>query len=193
MTVTEDILLKNGFNKSYCDVTHCHWYAKFATSKETPEIGYMVEVSDIPNMPDRQWYAHVDNEYRCTVGSVDFNTTSQFNKFMEILDIDLSLRLVGMYAVRKNKTHGNRKLVIYEDEVKLVEVTRYNNWTCYSCDLKTSKHIEARKVVMDNLWWLLGDDCDEDTWKQSVEHWKEQDYFFDDDDAKKAFDSINDK
>ena len=98
-----------------------------------------------------------------------------------------------MYAVRKNKTHGNRKLVIYEDEVKLVEVTRYNNWTCYSCDLKTVKHIEVRNVVMDHLWWLLGNDCDEDTWKQSVEHWKERDYFFDDDDAKKALDSFNNK
>lgn len=191
MTVTEYLLLKNGFNKSYCDVTHRHWYAKFATSKENPELGYMVEVGATPNMPDRKWYTHVDDNYGRSVGSVDFNTTSQFNKFMEILDIDLNLHGVGMYAVRKNKTHGNRKLVIYEDEVKLVEVTRYNNWTCYSCDLKAAKHIEARSVVMNHLWWLLGNDCDEDTWKQSVEHWKEQDYFFNDDDAKKALDSFN--
>lgn len=78
-----------------------------------------------------------------------------------------------MYKVlRKNKSYDKRKLVIYDEkDKKIVEVTGFWGWICWSksLDLETFKVI--RLDVMKNLYWLLGHDCDKEDWLKSIEKW----------------------
>lgn len=79
-------------------------------------------------------------------------------------------------VVRKNKTYKNRKLVIYSGKKKICNVTPWMGWCCYDYYIKgmskdPEKHLEVRKVVMENLYWLLGQDCDKEAWIESVEAW----------------------
>lgn len=193
MKVTEKILLDNGFDKRYCDITKKDWYEKSVPVKGEPNRPVFLDISNNSNMPDREWYVHVDDDYRCTIGCVDFDTTKQFNTFMGVLDIDFKLTVKVLNAVRKNKRHENRVLDFFENGKKVVKVSRWMGWICYSKDIEKEKHLECREIVMKNLYWLLGNDCDEDTWKNSVEHWKTRGYFMNFDEVNRALDSFKNK
>ena len=77
-----------------------------------------------------------------------------------------------MKIIKKNKSYNKRKLVIYDDQdKKIVEVTGFWGWICWSkrLDLETNKVI--RFDVMKNLYWLLGCDCDKGEWLKCIEKW----------------------
>lgn len=168
MEITEEILLKNGFEKKYCELTDQYWLEKHVEYKDNPDRTFFLEISDTTNMIGRKWYVHVDNDDCCTVGSVEFNTTTQFNAFMDILDIGFKMKHFGFSCVRKNKRHENRKLSFYEDNKHLADVSRYDGWVLYSKFLDKEKHIQVRQTVLDNLYWLLGDDQERNAWEKTV-------------------------
>ena len=77
-------------------------------------------------------------------------------------------------VVRKNKSYNKRKLVIYDNnDKKIVEVTPWGGWFCwsnsfpYSTDKDTWR--KCRYLVLQNLYWLIGEDCDEFEWNQHIE------------------------
>jgi hypothetical protein len=79
-------------------------------------------------------------------------------------------------CVKRNKTYQNRKLVIYSGKKKICNVTPWMGWCSYdyyitgiSQDLE--KHLEIRKVVMENLYWLLGRDCEKEVWDETINDW----------------------
>ena len=79
-------------------------------------------------------------------------------------------------CVRRNKTFKNRKLVIYDGKKQIASVTPWMGW--YSINLKVpisfvdlGEGTELRKIFMENLYWLLGRDCDLEEWTNSIEAW----------------------
>lgn len=191
MEITEEILLKNGFEKKYCELTDQYWLEKLVEYKDNPDRTFFLEISDTTNMIGRKWYVHVDNDDCCTVGSVEFNTTTQFNAFMDILDIGFKMKHFGFSCVRKNKRHENRKLSFYEDDKHLADISRYDGWVLYSKFLEKEKHIQVRQTVMDNLYWLLGDDSERDAWEKTVTKFGHEGYLNGKDEIDKAIQSFN--
>lgn len=79
-------------------------------------------------------------------------------------------------CIKRNKTYKNRKLVIYSGKKKICNVTPWMGWCSYDYYIKgmskdLEKHLEVRKVVMANLYWLLGCDCEKEVWDESIQDW----------------------
>ena len=68
---------------------------------------------------------------------------------------------------RKNKSYNKRKLQVYNGSKLLGEVETFNGWL----SIQRENHEILRKVAIENLWWLLGKDCDKETWEDDVEYW----------------------
>jgi hypothetical protein len=74
-------------------------------------------------------------------------------------------------VVKRNKTYKNRKLVIYDGKKKITEVIPFWGWYSFNCYLNHDLHDQCRALIMENLYWLLGHDCDFDDWNDSIEAW----------------------
>ena len=72
---------------------------------------------------------------------------------------------------KRNKNHKKRRLVIYDNDKVLVYVDRFWGWYSFSKRLDLDLHKQCRALVMENLYWLLGNDCDFDEWNDSIEKW----------------------
>ena len=68
---------------------------------------------------------------------------------------------------RKYKSFDKRKLQVYDDKKFIGEVTTFNGWIC----VPRNYHDDCRKEAMKNLYWLLGKDCDKETWVENIEYW----------------------
>lgn len=68
---------------------------------------------------------------------------------------------------RKYKSFDKRKLNVYDDNHFIGEITTFHGWIC----MQRENHDILRKEAMKNLWWLLGKDCDKETWIENVEYW----------------------
>lgn len=73
-------------------------------------------------------------------------------------------------VIKRNKTYKNRKLVIYNGKKKVVEVIPFWGWYSFSNNLN-ELHNQCRALVMENLYWLLGRDCEWEDWVDSIEGW----------------------
>lgn len=77
-----------------------------------------------------------------------------------------------MLEIRKrNKNPKKRRLVIYDNDKLLVYIDRCWNWYSFSKRLDLDLHKQCRALVMKNLYWLLGNDCNFEEWKDSIEQW----------------------
>lgn len=80
-----------------------------------------------------------------------------------------------MLTVKKlNKTYSKRVLQIKRDKKVIDRITPFFGW--YSHEINIKKYEESiikeiRKLTMENLYWLLGRDCDFEDWNHSIEHW----------------------
>ena len=79
-------------------------------------------------------------------------------------------------VVRKNKSYNKRKLVFYDNnDKKIVEVTPWGGWFCwsnsfpYTTDKDTWR--KCRYLVLQNLYWLCGQDCSYADWMGRIERW----------------------
>lgn len=74
--------------------------------------------------------------------------------------------------VRKNKLYDKRKLIIYRNNKKIVEVTPWGGWFCWSKKLDDELiRTICRHKVLENLHWLIGKDCDALTWEMQINKW----------------------
>lgn len=73
--------------------------------------------------------------------------------------------------VKRNKTYKNRKFVIYDGKKKITEVIPFWGWYSFNCYLNHDLHDQCRALIMKNLYWLLGHDCDFEDWNDSIEAW----------------------
>lgn len=75
-----------------------------------------------------------------------------------------------MKVERKNKNYSKRKLKIVDDNDKLLcYVEPCFGWFSYSNAMRNNK--ELRPLIIENLYWLLGRDCDFEEWTDSIEKW----------------------
>lgn len=70
---------------------------------------------------------------------------------------------------RKNKSYNKRQLVI------TINKTKYYVEPCFGWYSVSTSNLEIREIirdiVMDNLYWLLGRDCDIEDWEYTINNW----------------------
>ena len=73
--------------------------------------------------------------------------------------------------VKRNKNPKNRKINFYIGRKLIASAIPYHGW--YACQMPTDETIqtEIRGIVMNNLYWLLGSDCDFYEWEKIIEDW----------------------
>lgn len=67
---------------------------------------------------------------------------------------------------RQNKSYDKRKLVITIDKKKYYAEPWWGWFSIDATNLEIRRII--REVVMDNLYWLVGKDCDMETWANYI-------------------------
>ena len=70
---------------------------------------------------------------------------------------------------RKNKSYKKRELVIYSNNKIVDRVIPFSGWYAHSC--KPENLNDIRLCIMQNLYWLIGHDCDFDDWYRTIEQW----------------------
>lgn len=70
---------------------------------------------------------------------------------------------------RKNKLHKNRKFSVYKDSKKIGEVIRHQDWICIDLGKHRDYIPTVRNLVMRDLYWLIGDDCDVTEWSKRID------------------------
>lgn len=87
--ITEDILLKAGFNKEKCySIVGPYHYIKILSD-------VYVDVSNFSCMPMRDWNVRIydrDDYYMGLFAEANIQTIDHFNKLMELMDIDFRLK-----------------------------------------------------------------------------------------------------
>lgn len=73
-------------------------------------------------------------------------------------------------VVKRNKNYKARKLVIYDGKKRITYVEPWWGWYSFSENLH-ELHKPCRALVMENLYWLLGRDCDWEEWVDTVDAW----------------------
>lgn len=80
---------------------------------------------------------------------------------------------------RKNKLPKSRKFSVYKDGKRIGEVIRYQDWFCIDLGEHRSYNTTVRSLVMRDLYWLIGDDCDADEWNRRIERFDNGTFEFD--------------
>lgn len=88
--ITEELLLKNGFTKRLLIEGNEKYDDWVGFEKEVD--GYHLSIRHCSNTIERDWLVHIDNEYRCTVGSMDVEYVHQLQNALNILDVKLQFK-----------------------------------------------------------------------------------------------------
>jgi hypothetical protein len=91
ITITEELLLKNGFKKRLLiegNERYDDW-----VSYEKEVNGYFLEMRHCSNSIERDWYVHIDNNYRCGIGGVDVEYVHQLQNFLTLLGIKFEIEV----------------------------------------------------------------------------------------------------
>lgn len=79
-----------------------------------------------------------------------------------------------MLTVKKlNKNYSKRRLQIKDGNKVIDEITPFFGWYSHEKNIKKYEESiikEIRKLTVENLYWLLGRDCDFEDWTQFIEH-----------------------
>ena len=110
-------------------------------------------------------------------------------------------------CIRRNKTYAFRKLVFKDSKNKTIHtVEPWLGWICHSKRIEGEFHKIIRKHTMENLYWLLGCDCDKEEWERfihrkhqgilygvDINKIKRESVFFSEEEYKAALNSFNNK
>jgi hypothetical protein len=70
---------------------------------------------------------------------------------------------------RNNKLPKSRKFSVYKDSKKIGEVIRHQDWICIDLGKHRDYIPTVRNLVMRDLYWLIGDDCDVTEWSKRID------------------------
>lgn len=72
---------------------------------------------------------------------------------------------------KRNKKPKNRKINFYNGKKLIASAIPWHGW--YACTMPIDEDTRKviRKTVMENLYWLLGCDCELYEWGRTVEDW----------------------
>ena len=75
-----------------------------------------------------------------------------------------------MYTVvKKNKKPSKRKLIIYQGDEKICEVVPNWGWFSFTTYIEEELHYKLRPFIMQNLYWLIGNNQDYNQWQELIE------------------------
>lgn len=89
--ITEDLLLKNGFNKELL-IEGMENYDDWVSYKKQVN-GYFLDIRHCSNSIERDWYVHIDNDVHCSVGSMDIEYVHQLQNICTICGFEIDLKL----------------------------------------------------------------------------------------------------
>ena len=91
ITITEDLLLKNGFNKELL-IEGNERYDDWVSYKKQVN-GYFLDIRHCSNSIERDWSIQVDNDHRCSVGGVDIEYVHQLQNFCTLCGFEIDLKV----------------------------------------------------------------------------------------------------
>lgn len=91
ITITEELLLKNGFEKRLLiegNERYDDW-----VSYEKEVNGYFLEIRHCSNSIERDWSIHVDNEHHCSIGGIDIEYVHQLQNTCRLSGFEIELKV----------------------------------------------------------------------------------------------------
>ena len=79
ITITEELLLKNGFIKELLIEGNERYDDWVSYNKKVN--GYFLEIRHCSNSIERDWSVHVDNDHHCSIGGIDIEYVHQLQNF----------------------------------------------------------------------------------------------------------------
>lgn len=89
--ITEELLLKNGFNKELL-IEGMENYDDWVSYKKGVN-GYFLDIRHCSNSIERDWYVHIDNDAHCGVGGMDIEYVHQLQNFCTLCGFEIDLKL----------------------------------------------------------------------------------------------------
>lgn len=89
--ITEDLLLKNGFNKELL-IEGMENYDDWVSYKKEVN-GYFLDIRHCSNSIERDWYVHIDNDAHCSVGSMDIEYVHQLQNVCRLAGFEIELKI----------------------------------------------------------------------------------------------------
>lgn len=75
-------------------------------------------------------------------------------------------------VVRKNKSYDKRRLKIYYHDKLINTAEPWGGWFCWDKNFENlMMHATCRRKVLENLYWLVGRDCDIGEWLNRIDRW----------------------
>lgn len=72
---------------------------------------------------------------------------------------------------KRNKTPKNRKINFYDGKKLITSAIPWHGWYACTTLIDEDTRNKIRKTLMENLYWLLGCDCDLYEWERTIEDW----------------------
>ena len=91
ITITEALLLKNGFIKELL-IEGNERYDDWVSYKKEVN-GYFLEIRHCSNSIERDWSIQVDNDHHCSVGGVDIEYVHQLQNFCTLCGFEIDLNV----------------------------------------------------------------------------------------------------
>ena len=91
ITITEELLLKNGFSKELI-IEGNELYDDWVLFKKEVK-GYFLEIHHCSNSIERDWSIHVDNSHHCSIGGIDIEYVHQLQNFLTLLGINIDIEI----------------------------------------------------------------------------------------------------
>lgn len=89
--ISEDLLLKNGFNKELL-IEGMENYDDWVSYKKEVN-GYFLDIRHCSNSIERDWYVHIDNDTHCSVGSMDVEYVHQLQNVVKVAGYEIELKV----------------------------------------------------------------------------------------------------
>lgn len=89
--ITEDLLLKNGFNKELL-IEGMEDYDDWVSYKKQVN-GYFLDIRHCSNSIERDWYVHIDNDAHCSVGSMDIEYVHQLQNLVTLSGNKIDIKI----------------------------------------------------------------------------------------------------
>lgn len=91
ITITEELLLKNGFIKELL-IEGNELYDDWVSYKKEVN-GYFLEIRHCSNSIERDWSIQVDNNHHCSIGGVDIEYVHQLQNFCTICGFKIGINV----------------------------------------------------------------------------------------------------
>lgn len=89
--ISEELLLKNGFNKELL-IEGMENYDDWVNYKKEVN-GYFLDIRHCSNSIERDWYVHIDNDAHCSVGSMDIEYVHQLQNTCRLAGVEIELKV----------------------------------------------------------------------------------------------------